>query len=150
MKPQKPQNPRRPRRSYDTFHMGRSCMDLYSNDVGADFVHIKSFAAYVGGSPTNMSVGCCRLGLKSALLTAFGEDPVGDFVVHFLTKEGMEPPEGRQAGKRLRRDGGDPPRLLHLHALLGRGDGLCRRAGRVAMRGQVTSSVFIRKGDLNE
>jgi len=75
--------------TYDTFHMGRSCMDLYSNDVGVDFVHIKSFAAYVGGSPTNMSVGCCRLGLRSALLTAFGEDPVGDFVVHFLTKEGV-------------------------------------------------------------
>ena len=65
-------------------------MDLYSNDVGVDFVHIKSFAAYVGGSPTNMSVGCSRLGLKSALLTAFGEDPVGDFVVHFLTKEGVD------------------------------------------------------------
>lgn len=65
-------------------------MDLYSNDVGAAFVHIKSFAAYVGGSPANMSVGCRRLGLKSALLTAFGEDPVGDFVVHFLTKEGVD------------------------------------------------------------
>ena len=70
------QDPRETERTYDTFHMGRSCMDLYSNDVGADFVHIKSFAAYVGGSPTNMSVGCRRLGLKSALLTAFGEDPV--------------------------------------------------------------------------
>jgi 5-dehydro-2-deoxygluconokinase len=70
--------------------MGRSGMDLYSNDVGADFVHIRSFAAYVGGSPTNMSVGCRRLGLKSALLTAFGEDPVGDFVAHFLTEEGVD------------------------------------------------------------
>jgi 5-dehydro-2-deoxygluconokinase len=30
------------------------------------------------------------LGLKSALLTAFGEDPVGDFVVHFLTEEGVD------------------------------------------------------------
>jgi len=75
---------------YDTFHMGRSGMDLYSNDVGAPFVNIKSFAAYVGGSPTNMSVGCRRLGLTSALLTAFGEDPVGDFVAHFLTGEGVD------------------------------------------------------------
>jgi 5-dehydro-2-deoxygluconokinase len=84
------QDPRQAQRTYDTFHMGRSCMDLYSNDVGVDFVHIKSFAAYVDGSPTNMSVGCRRLGLKSALLTGFGEDPVGDFVVHFLTKEGVD------------------------------------------------------------
>ncbi|MDI6764455.1 MAG: 5-dehydro-2-deoxygluconokinase [Thermodesulfobacteriota bacterium] len=84
------QDPCQVQRTYDTFHMGRSCMDLYSNDVGVDFAHIKSFAAYVGGSPTNMSVGCRRLGLKSALLTAFGEDPVGDFVVHFLTEEGVD------------------------------------------------------------
>jgi 5-dehydro-2-deoxygluconokinase len=76
--------------TYDTVHMGRSCMDLYSNDIGAAFVDIKSFAAYVGGSPTNMSVGCRRLGLNSALLTAFGEDPVGDFVVHFLNEEGVD------------------------------------------------------------
>jgi len=65
-------------------------MDLYSNDIGSEFVHIKGFAAYVGGSPTNMSVGCRRLGLKSALLTAFGDDPVGDFIEHFLTQEGVE------------------------------------------------------------
>jgi 5-dehydro-2-deoxygluconokinase len=78
------------RHVYDTFHMGRSGMDLYSNDVGAEFPQIKSFAAYVGGSPTNMSVGCRRLGLNVALLTAFGEDPVGDFVVHFLTTEGVD------------------------------------------------------------
>jgi 5-dehydro-2-deoxygluconokinase len=70
--------------------MGRSGMDLYSNDIGADFVRIRSFAAYVGGSPTNTSVGCRRLGLKSALLTAFGVDPVGDFVAHFLTEEGVD------------------------------------------------------------
>jgi 5-dehydro-2-deoxygluconokinase len=77
-------------RAFDTFHMGRSGMDLYSNDIGARFVDIRSFAAYVGGSPTNMSVGCRRLGLKSALLTAFGEDPVGDFVAHFLAQEGVD------------------------------------------------------------
>jgi len=53
-------------------------------------VDIKSFAAYVGGSPTNMSVGDARLGLRTVLLTAFGQDPVGDFVLNFLNKEGVE------------------------------------------------------------
>jgi 5-dehydro-2-deoxygluconokinase len=83
-------NPVPAERAYDTFHMGRSGMDLYSNDIGASFVDIRSFAAYVGGSPANTSVGCRRLGLNAALLTAFGEDPVGDFVAHFLTKEGVD------------------------------------------------------------
>jgi 5-dehydro-2-deoxygluconokinase len=75
---------------FDTLCMGRSSLDLYSNDVGAPFVDITSFAAYVGGSPTNVSVGVNRLGLKSALLTAVGADPVGDFILHFLQKEGVE------------------------------------------------------------
>ena len=77
-------------KTYDTLHMGRSSIDLYSNDVGAPFSDINSFAAYVGGSPTNISVGARRLGLKSALLTAIGQDPVGQFIVDFLDKEGVE------------------------------------------------------------
>jgi 5-dehydro-2-deoxygluconokinase len=77
-------------KQFDLIAMGRSGIDLYANDVGAPFVDIKSFAAYVGGSPTNIAVGARRLGLRSALLTAVGEDPVGDFILHFLKKEGVE------------------------------------------------------------
>ncbi|MCL4179825.1 MAG: 5-dehydro-2-deoxygluconokinase [Verrucomicrobia bacterium] len=69
--------------------MGRSSIDLYSNDVGAKFPDIGSFAAYVGGSPTNISVGGRRLGLNTALLTALGMDPVGDFILQFLEREGV-------------------------------------------------------------
>ena len=75
---------------YDLITMGRSSIDLYSNDVGAPFVDIHSFAAYVGGSPTNIAVGAQRLGLKTALLTAVGADPVGDFILRFLKEEGVE------------------------------------------------------------
>jgi 5-dehydro-2-deoxygluconokinase len=70
--------------------MGRSSIDLYSNDVGAPFEQIGSFAAYVGGSPLNICVGARRLGLKTALLTALGADPVGDFILHFLNREGID------------------------------------------------------------
>lgn len=76
-------------KTWETLHMGRSSIDLYSNDVGTPFVDITSFAAYVGGSPTNISVGATRLGAKAALLTAVGEDPVGDFLLNFLSKEGV-------------------------------------------------------------
>ena len=76
--------------TFDLLTMGRSCIDLYSNDVGAPFVEIKSFAAYVGGSPTNIAVGAQRLNVKTALLTAVGVDPVGDFILHFLRNEGVE------------------------------------------------------------
>jgi len=79
-----------PALQYDLITMGRSSIDLYANDVGAPFVDIKSFAAYVGGSPTNIAVGAQRLGLKTAVLTAVGEDPVADFILKFLTTEGVE------------------------------------------------------------
>jgi 5-dehydro-2-deoxygluconokinase len=77
-------------KTYDLLCMGRSSIDLYSNDIGAPFEEITSFAALVGGCPTNISVGTRRLGLKSALLTGVGNDRVGDFVLNFLKKEGVE------------------------------------------------------------
>src|SRR5690606_41579006 len=76
--------------TYDLITMGRSSIDLYSNDVGAAFEDITSFAAYVGGSPLNIAVGARRLGLRTALLTAVGEDKVGDFVLAFLRREGVD------------------------------------------------------------
>src|SRR5215831_18017733 len=76
--------------TYDLITMGRSSIDLYANDVGASFVDIKSFGAYVGGSPTNIAVGARRLGLKAAVLTAVGEDPVADFILKFLNAEGVD------------------------------------------------------------
>lgn len=77
-------------RTYDVLCMGRSSIDLYSNDVGAPFELITSFAALVGGCPTNISVGTRRLGLRSALLTGVGVDKVGDFIIAFLDREGVE------------------------------------------------------------
>jgi len=76
-------------REFDVLLMGRSSIDLYANDIGAPFHEIKNFAAYVGGCPTNISVGTRRLGLRSVLLTAVGPDPVGDFLLHFLRQEGV-------------------------------------------------------------
>src|SRR5438093_8503328 len=73
----------------DLITMGRSSIDLYANEVSAAFVDIKSFAAYVGGSPTNIAVGGRRLGLKTEVVTAVGDDPVGDFILNFLMKEGV-------------------------------------------------------------
>lgn len=76
--------------NFDSVHMGRSSIDLYSDDVGTPFVEITKFAAYVGGSPLNISVGGKRLGLNTVALTALGADPVGDFILHFLEQEGVE------------------------------------------------------------
>jgi 5-dehydro-2-deoxygluconokinase len=77
-------------RSYDVLSMGRSCIDLYAHQMGVPITEVTSYDAYVGGCPTNVVVGSTRLGLRTALLTAVGDDPVADHVLHFLRKEGVE------------------------------------------------------------
>ena len=75
------------KKKVDLITIGRSSLDLYSQNIGADFKDIKGFNAYVGGSPLNIAIGSSRLGLKSEILTAVGNDKVGDFILNFLNKE---------------------------------------------------------------
>lgn len=90
-----------PDRSYDVLAMGRSGLDLYAHQIGVPITDVRSFDAYVGGCPTNVSVGTRRLGLRTALLTAVGDDQVGDFVLHFLDREGVDTRfVPRKAGRR--------------------------------------------------
>jgi 5-dehydro-2-deoxygluconokinase len=76
--------------TYDVLAIGRSSIDLYAHQIGRAMADVTSFDAYVGGCPTNVSVGTRRLGLRSALLTAVGDDQVGDFVTAFLDRELVE------------------------------------------------------------
>jgi 5-dehydro-2-deoxygluconokinase len=77
-------------RDYDVLCMGRSSIDLYAHEIGVPITGVRSFDAYVGGCATNVSVGTRRLGLRSALLTGVGTDQVGDFVLDFLQREGVD------------------------------------------------------------
>lgn len=77
-------------KKYDVVTFGRSSIDLYSQNIGAPFKEIQGFDAFVGGSPLNIAVGCARLGLKANLLTAVGNDKVGEFILDFLQKEGVD------------------------------------------------------------
>src|SRR5947199_626835 len=79
-----------PADTLDVLAMGRSCIDLYAHQIGVPITDVTSFDAYVGGCPTNVSVGTRRLGLRSALLTAVGDDQVGEFVTAFLVREQVE------------------------------------------------------------
>ena len=75
---------------FDLITIGRVSMDLFAQNIGAPFVDIEGFETGVGGSPTNIAIGSSRLGLKTALLTAVGDDEVGKFVLHYLQNEGID------------------------------------------------------------
>ena len=61
----------------DVITIGRSSVDLYGNQVGGRLEDMSSFAKYLGGSPTNTSVGASRLGLKTAVITGVGDEHMG-------------------------------------------------------------------------
>ncbi len=73
----------------DLLTFGRASIDLYSKNIGAAFIDIKELSTSIGGSPVNIAVGAQRLGLKTAVLTAVGPDPVGDFIINTLDNEGV-------------------------------------------------------------
>jgi 5-dehydro-2-deoxygluconokinase len=76
-------------RQLELITLGRSCIDLYGEQVGGRLEDMSSFAKYIGGSPTNTAVGASRLGLRSGLLTRVGADHFGRFIREQLVREGV-------------------------------------------------------------
>jgi 5-dehydro-2-deoxygluconokinase len=76
-------------KQFELITFGRSSIDLYSQNIGADFIDIKGFDAFVGGSPLNIAVGASRLGAQATLLTGVGNDKIADFLLHFLKKQNV-------------------------------------------------------------
>jgi len=76
-------------RQLELITLGRSCIDLYGEQVGGRLEDMSSFAKYIGGSPTNTAVGASRLGLRSGLLTRVGADHFGRFIREQLAREGV-------------------------------------------------------------
>ncbi len=74
----------------DVICIGRSSVDLYGEQVGGRLEDMASFAKYVGGCPTNISVGGARLGLRTALLTRVGDEHMGRFIREQLAAEGVD------------------------------------------------------------
>ncbi|MEE8445990.1 MAG: 5-dehydro-2-deoxygluconokinase [Alphaproteobacteria bacterium] len=73
----------------DVITIGRSSVDLYGQQIGGRLEDMGSFAKSVGGCPANIAIGAARLGLKSALITRVGDEPMGRFITEQLEREGV-------------------------------------------------------------
>jgi 5-dehydro-2-deoxygluconokinase len=70
--------------------IGRVSVDLYCEQAGASLSEARTFAKSVGGSPTNVAVAAARLGHRSAVVTAVGEDEFGAYVRAALGRFGVD------------------------------------------------------------
>ena len=74
----------------DLIAIGRVSVDLYGQQLGSSLEDVLTFAKAVGGCPANVAIGAARLGLKSALISRVGDEPMGRFVREQLTREGVD------------------------------------------------------------
>jgi 5-dehydro-2-deoxygluconokinase len=74
----------------DVLAVGRVSVDLYGQQIGGRLEDMASFAKYVGGCPANVAVGAARLGLRAALLSRVGDEPMGRFVREELVRQGVD------------------------------------------------------------
>jgi 5-dehydro-2-deoxygluconokinase len=74
----------------DLIAIGRVSVDLYGQQLGSRLEDVTTFAKAVGGCPANVAIGAARLGLRSALISRVGDEPMGRFVHEQLAREGVE------------------------------------------------------------
>jgi 5-dehydro-2-deoxygluconokinase len=77
-------------RHLELLTVGRISIDLYCDQVGADWHAARSFSKAIGGSPTNVAVAAARLGHSAAVFTKVGADPFGDVAVQELRDFGVD------------------------------------------------------------
>jgi 5-dehydro-2-deoxygluconokinase len=70
--------------------VGRISIDLYCDQVGADWHAARSFSKAVGGSPTNVAIAAARLGHRTAVFTKVGDDPFGAVAIGELRGFGVD------------------------------------------------------------
>ena len=142
----------------DLLCAGRICVDLYGEQVGATLEGTSSFAKYLGGSAANICVGTQRLGLRTAMLTRVGDEPMGHFLRSELAREGVDVAGVKLDPARLSgavmlavRESDDFPRIFYYadsaDMALGPEDvdpSLVSRAGAVLLTGSYLSSDRLR------
>lgn len=78
-----------PEPKFDVVTLGRICVDLYAQQSGVRLDQASSFARAVGGCAGNIAIGCARLGLRAAIVTATGADSFGAYVKATLEAENV-------------------------------------------------------------
>jgi 5-dehydro-2-deoxygluconokinase len=70
--------------------VGRLHADLYPQQIGVRLEEVATFERFVGGFAGNVAVGLARLGVRTAVVSAVGDDGHGRFLRRFLEDEGID------------------------------------------------------------
>lgn len=74
----------------DAYVLGRVGADLYPLQLNTPLEEVRTFERFVGGFAGNVSTGLARLGVRTGIVSAVGDDGHGRFVRRFLEAEGVD------------------------------------------------------------
>ncbi len=80
-----------PEGEIDLLAVGETLVDMISEEETDDLAHASTFHRYLGGSPTNIAVYVSKLGMRAAVVSKVGDDPLGRFAAEELRKAGVLP-----------------------------------------------------------
>ncbi|HEY0387602.1 MAG TPA: PfkB family carbohydrate kinase [Gaiellales bacterium] len=70
--------------------MGRVCVDLYPMQLETPLEQVDGFHKYVGGFAGNVATGLARLGVRTAIVSAVGDDGHGRYIRTWLEAQGVD------------------------------------------------------------
>jgi 5-dehydro-2-deoxygluconokinase len=70
--------------------VGRAALDLYPEQVERPLEEVETYRQYAGGFAVNIATGLARLGVRTAVFSAVGDDGHGRFIRRFLEGEGID------------------------------------------------------------
>ena len=73
----------------DLLTVGELLVDMISNDYD-DASESDGYTKFFGGSPSNIAINANRLGIRSHIVSAVGEDGLGTFLLNRLQQAGMD------------------------------------------------------------
>jgi 5-dehydro-2-deoxygluconokinase len=74
----------------DAYVLGRVGADLYPQQLNTPLEEVRTFERFVGGFAGNVSTGLARLGVRTGIVSAVGDDGHGRFIRRFLEAEGVD------------------------------------------------------------
>ena len=78
------------RQDIEALVLGRVGADLYPLQHETPLEEVRTFERFVGGCAGNVATGLARLGVRTAIVSAVGDDGHGRFVRSFLDAEGVD------------------------------------------------------------
>lgn len=70
--------------------LGEVLCDLFPPKAGVSFVDVEVLVPLLGGAPANVAVQLARKGVRTALVSAVGTDPLGARLIEELRREGVD------------------------------------------------------------